>query len=56
MGFLMPRRMIISDTRKLSYCYRSSPDGTRILFGGRGATLAGGGDGPSMKAMQWAPP
>jgi hypothetical protein len=43
MGFLMPRRMMISYARKLSYYYRSSPDGTRILFGGRGATLAGGG-------------
>ncbi|MDB5511849.1 MAG: FAD-binding oxidoreductase [Enterovirga sp.] len=41
MGELMPRRMMISDTRNLSYYYRPSPDGTRILFGGRDGTRAG---------------
>ena len=39
MGVLMPRRMMCSDTRKLSYYYRPSPDGTRILFGGRDGTI-----------------
>lgn len=32
---LMPRDRIVSDTRKVVYYYRPSPDGTRILFGGR---------------------
>jgi glycine/D-amino acid oxidase-like deaminating enzyme len=41
MGSLMPKRMMCSDTRKLSYYYRPSPDGTRILFGGRDGTIAG---------------
>ena len=41
MSVLMPRRMMCSDARKLSYYYRPSPDGTRILFGGRDGTIAG---------------
>ena len=41
MNVLMPRRMMCSDTRKLSYYYRPSPDGMRILFGGRDGTIAG---------------
>ncbi len=32
---LVPRNRILSDTRKLVYYYRASPDGRRILFGGR---------------------
>ena len=39
MGALMPRRMMLSDSRASHYYYRPSPDGTRILFGGRDATL-----------------
>jgi glycine/D-amino acid oxidase-like deaminating enzyme len=35
MARLMPRNRIVSDTRKVVYYYRASPDGTRILFGGR---------------------
>ena len=30
-----------SETRKLHYYYRPSPDGRRILFGGRDGTIAG---------------
>ena len=41
MGELMPRRMMCTETRKLHYYYRPSPDGTRILFGGRDGTIAG---------------
>ncbi|WP_375457744.1 NAD(P)/FAD-dependent oxidoreductase [uncultured Enterovirga sp.] len=41
MGELMPRRMMCSETRKLHYYYRPSPDGTRILFGGRDGTISG---------------
>lgn len=35
MARLMPRGRVISDTRKLVFYYRPSPDGRRILFGGR---------------------
>lgn len=35
MARLMPRMRIASDTRKVVYYYRASPDGRRILFGGR---------------------
>ena len=35
MDTLMPQRMMCGDNRALSYYYRPSPDGTRILFGGR---------------------
>jgi glycine/D-amino acid oxidase-like deaminating enzyme len=39
MATLMPRRFMCVETRKLHYYYRPSPDGKRILFGGRGASL-----------------
>jgi len=38
---LMPRGVMCSETRKLHYYYRPSPDGQRILFGGRDGTIAG---------------
>ena len=38
---LMPARMMYGDTRKLSYYYRPSPDGRRILFGGRDGSVRG---------------
>lgn len=41
MARLMPPLMMYSDSRQLSYYYRPSPDGTRILFGGRDGTLSG---------------
>jgi glycine/D-amino acid oxidase-like deaminating enzyme len=47
MGELMPRRMMCSETRKLHYYYRPSPDGQRILFGGRDGTIAGDPDWPT---------
>jgi glycine/D-amino acid oxidase-like deaminating enzyme len=46
-GELMPRRMMCGETRKLHYYYRPSPDGTRILFGGRDGTIAGDPDWPT---------
>ena len=36
MRTLLPTRRIISDTRKLVVYYRATPDGKRIVFGGRG--------------------
>jgi glycine/D-amino acid oxidase-like deaminating enzyme len=41
MSVLMPQRMMISDSRASHYYYRPSPDGTRVLFGGRDGTIAG---------------
>lgn len=35
MARIMPKNRIVSDTRKVVYYYRASPDRTRILFGGR---------------------
>ena len=35
MDRLMPRRRVVSDTRRVVFYYRPSPDGTRIVFGGR---------------------
>jgi glycine/D-amino acid oxidase-like deaminating enzyme len=35
MDRLMPRDRVVSDTRRLVYYYRASPDRHRILFGGR---------------------
>jgi glycine/D-amino acid oxidase-like deaminating enzyme len=35
MDRLMPRDRIVSDTRKVVYYYRPSPDRSRIVFGGR---------------------
>jgi glycine/D-amino acid oxidase-like deaminating enzyme len=35
MDQLMPKNRIVSDTRKVVYYYRSSPDRSRIIFGGR---------------------
>jgi glycine/D-amino acid oxidase-like deaminating enzyme len=32
---LMPKMRVISDTRRVVYYYRASPDGTRFVFGGR---------------------
>jgi glycine/D-amino acid oxidase-like deaminating enzyme len=47
MGELMPRGVMCGDTRELSYYYRPSPDGRRILLGGRDGTISGDPDWPS---------
>ena len=47
MAELMPKRYMLSETRKLHYYYRPSPDGRRVLFGGRDGTIA--------RVRQWAP-
>ena len=41
MAQLMPKGVMCAETRKLHYYYRPSPDGTRILFGGRDGSIAG---------------
>ncbi|MGR6467691.1 NAD(P)/FAD-dependent oxidoreductase [Rhizobium sp. PAMB 3182] len=48
MDRLMPARMMYGDMRKLSYYYRPSPDGTRILFGGRDGTTEGDPSAPTV--------
>lgn len=48
MDHLMPARMMYGDMRKLSYYYRPSPDGSRILFGGRDGTTEGDPIAPSL--------
>ncbi|MBC7799037.1 MAG: FAD-binding oxidoreductase, partial [Gemmatimonadaceae bacterium] len=52
MGELMPRRMMCGETRKLHYYYRPSPDGRRILFGGRDGTIAGDPSWPTESLRQ----
>jgi glycine/D-amino acid oxidase-like deaminating enzyme len=44
---LMPRGVMCGETRKLHYYYRPSPDGRRILFGGRDGTIAGDSQQPT---------
>jgi glycine/D-amino acid oxidase-like deaminating enzyme len=42
MARLMPKRRMHGETRHLYHYYRPSPDGTRILFGGRERAWGGG--------------
>lgn len=49
---LMPKRVMCSETRKLHYYYRPSPDGTRILFGGRDGSIAGDPQWPTDNLRQ----
>ena len=45
----MPRKRLYGDSRRLVAYYRPSPDGTRILFGGRASSLR---DNPRANARQ----
>jgi glycine/D-amino acid oxidase-like deaminating enzyme len=49
MNKLMPRKRLYGDSRRLVAYYRPSPDGKRILFGGRAASLK---DNPKANAQQ----
>jgi glycine/D-amino acid oxidase-like deaminating enzyme len=49
---LMPKGYMLSETRKLHYYYRPSPDGRRILFGGRDGTIAGDPQWPTDSLRQ----
>lgn len=42
---LMPKSMMLGDTRRLHYYFRPSPDGARILYGGRDGAITGAGHG-----------
>ena len=52
MSELMPKKVMCSETRRLHYYYRPSPDGTRILFGGRDGTIVGDPIGPTQHLRQ----
>jgi len=52
MGELMPRRMMCGETRQMHYYYRPSPDGSRILFGGRDGTISGDPAWPTEELRQ----
>ncbi|MCC5970320.1 MAG: FAD-binding oxidoreductase [Pararhodobacter sp.] len=41
MARLMPRKMMMGEARQLGYYYRPSPDGRRILLGGRDSSRSG---------------
>ena len=49
---LMPKGYMLSETRKLHYYYRPSPDGRRILFGGRDGTIMGDPSWPTESLRQ----
>ncbi|WOI58104.1 NAD(P)/FAD-dependent oxidoreductase [Palleronia sp. LCG004] len=46
---LMPRGMMMGETRQLGYYYRPTPDGRRILLGGRDASRHGDPMGPTLR-------
>ncbi|TNC05647.1 FAD-binding oxidoreductase [Methylobacterium terricola] len=48
MARLMPKRMMISEGRQLGHYYRPTPDGRRILLGGRESGHRGNPVGPSL--------
>ncbi len=48
----MPKGYMLSETRALHYYYRPSPDGRRILFGGRDGTIAGDPQWPTESLRQ----
>lgn len=44
---LVPKLMMLTDSRELSYYYRPSPDGERLLFGGRDGSIVGNPSAPT---------
>ncbi|WP_071798477.1 NAD(P)/FAD-dependent oxidoreductase [Natronohydrobacter thiooxidans] len=49
MARLMPRRMMMRENRQLGFYYRPSPDGTRILLGGRDSSRVGDPVAPTQR-------
>jgi glycine/D-amino acid oxidase-like deaminating enzyme len=49
MAQLMPRLMMIGEYRQLGFYYRPSPDGKRILFGGRDSSRKGDPAAPTLR-------
>ena len=48
MARLMPKRMMMIEGRQLGFYYRPTPNGKRILLGGRDSSRAGDPDGPKL--------
>ncbi|WP_284313349.1 NAD(P)/FAD-dependent oxidoreductase [Labrys miyagiensis] len=48
MARLMPKRMMLVEGRQLSFYYRPTPDGRRILFGGRDSSRVGDPAAPKL--------
>jgi glycine/D-amino acid oxidase-like deaminating enzyme len=49
MARLMPKLMMMSEGRQLGFYYRPSPDGTRILLGGRDSSRVGDPAAPTLR-------
>lgn len=49
MARLMPKRMTIGENRQLGFYYRASPDGSRILLGGRDSSRVGDPAAPTLR-------
>lgn len=49
MARLMPRRMMMGENRQLGFYYRPSPDGKRILLGGRDGSREGDPAAPQLR-------
>ena len=48
MARLMPKRLMITENREVGFYYRPSPDGKRILLGGRDSSRAGNPVAPKL--------
>lgn len=49
MARLMPKRMMMGESRQLGFYYRPSPDGSRILLGGRDSSRSGDPAAPTLR-------
>lgn len=49
MAHLMPRRLMMGENRQLGFYYRPSPDGRRILLGGRDSSRVGDPAAPTLR-------
>ena len=49
MARLMPKRMMMGENRQLGFYYRPSPDGRRILLGGRDSSRKGDPAAPTLR-------
>ncbi len=52
MAKLMPKSMMMGENRKLGFYYRPTPDGTRILLGGRDSSRQGDPVAPMMRLRE----
>jgi glycine/D-amino acid oxidase-like deaminating enzyme len=52
MARVMPKRMMIGESRQLGFYYRPSPDGSRILLGGRDSSRVGDPTAPKLRLRE----